>query len=73
MSIEDPRIMMLFVPRHKIQPALVDLHYTPRYGSAFRAYVKCADYLKDENLFAVQVVCFGSYPFLEEQWKEKWQ
>lgn len=57
------KILLYFIPRSKIQPALVDMQS----GSA---WVKSCDYLKDGDTFAVLVVFAYSYPYLEQKFKE---
>jgi hypothetical protein len=62
-------LLFLFVPRKLIKPALCDMQYSWSCGFS---WIKSADYLKDDDCFAVQVQMTDRYPFLIDQWTKKW-
>lgn len=64
--MNEPRIVIYFVPRKKIKLALVDMQ------SDKHCWVKCADYLKEDDTFAVQTVFKTYYPYLADQFK-RWE
>ena len=63
---EPCHLLMLFVPMSKIKQALVDIQTS-------ESSVRDVFYLEDDKKFAVLVQMRYGYPFLENQWKEKWE
>ena len=64
------KIVLLWVKPELIQQCLVDVNHC--WGNGMFSYVRCADYLKEDRLFAVQVQMTAPYPFIEDEWKKKW-
>ncbi len=62
-------LLFLFVPRDLIQQALCDMQHV--WAGGF-SWIKCADYLKDDDCFAVQVQMTDHFPFLINEWTKKW-
>lgn len=58
---------LYFVPKTKIRQALIDMN-TEEW-----CYVRDCYYLKNDDLFAVQVRFKSSYPYLEDQFSHKWE